>query len=501
MPAGKNPLDEEVKRLKQQLEAKERIIREQAASFTEMEGSLAELSLLIPEGMDSPRPLRRGSLEDMDASHLRAMLREKNEKISLLTSEFDSHRADFRSTIDALEMASTETQRVYEKRESDLMRELRELTERIEDVDGVARQFKQLEELVQELEEGLEDARRGEAEARGEVEFLRGEVERGRSELRREREKASTAASKAAGDTTHRSPRDSREVEQRDDEIRGLKAIIHSLSSGPDLGTANGKDGKPPLQRNGTFPTTESDELNKRQAAIERLEREKKDLQGLVERKAYREEELERKIERLNQGASLDQRNSVVSNAVSDRTAIQEKRSSGREAKDTSQRWQAASPPRRRDHAALSPTFEVESKSSETSTLWCEICETGGHDILNCTNVDGSRNGADGAVQSPAASIRSGRDAVIEGLKRASASSDDADVERILGGGVNGEGDAVQAKKTSFSGGPPAAPLPNLYETGLVAGVGRSEPDPDKWCALCERDGHDVTVCPFEDTL
>ncbi|KAK3065948.1 hypothetical protein LTS18_002207, partial [Coniosporium uncinatum] len=266
-------------------------------------------------------------------------------------------------------MASTETQRVYEKRESDLMRELRELTERIEDVDGVARQFKQLEELVQELEEGLEDARRGEAEARGEVEFLRGEVERGRSELRREREKVSTAASKAAGDNTLLNPRDSREVEQRDDEIRGLKAIIHSLSSGSELGTPNGKESKAPLQRNGSFPSTESHEIGKMQIAIERLEREKKDLQGLVERKAYREEELERKIERLGQGAMLDQRNSVVSNAVSDRTAVQEKRSSGRESKDITQRWQGSSPSRRRDHSALPPMFEVESKSSEASTL------------------------------------------------------------------------------------------------------------------------------------
>lgn len=58
-----------------------------------------------------------------------------------------------------------------------------------EDVESVARQLRQLEEVVQELEEGLEDARRGEAEARGEVEFLRGEVERVRAELRRERER------------------------------------------------------------------------------------------------------------------------------------------------------------------------------------------------------------------------------------------------------------------------------------------------------------------------
>ena len=77
---------------------------------------------------------------------------------------------------------------------------------------------------------------RGEAEARGEVEFLRGEVERGRSELRREREKAAAALKGAEGGVVS-----SREMEQKDDEIRGLKAIVHSLSSNPDGAATNGE--------------------------------------------------------------------------------------------------------------------------------------------------------------------------------------------------------------------------------------------------------------------
>jgi len=137
-----------------------------------------------------------------DLSHLRALLAEKNDKIAHLTAEFDAHRSDFRSTLDTLELASTETERVYERKVEDyearveeleqkveeLMGERGELMSQSEDVDSVARQLKGLEDVVMELEEGLEDARRGEAEARGEVEFLRGEVERVRAELRRERE-------------------------------------------------------------------------------------------------------------------------------------------------------------------------------------------------------------------------------------------------------------------------------------------------------------------------
>ena len=123
-----------------------------------------------------------------EVAQLRAAIQEKNEKIAVLTAEFDTHRADFRSTLDTLELASTETERVYERRVEELLEERRSLMAQSEDVESVAHQLRQLEEVVQELEEGLEDARRGEAEARGEVEFLRGEVERVRAELRRERE-------------------------------------------------------------------------------------------------------------------------------------------------------------------------------------------------------------------------------------------------------------------------------------------------------------------------
>lgn len=126
-----------------------------------------------------------------EINQLRSLLREKNEKIEVLSVEFDSHRADFRNTLDTLESAAAETERVYEKRIEDLQEEIRVLSEQSEDVESVAEQLRQLEDVVQELEEGLEDARRGEAEARGENEFLRGEVERVRAELRREREQNS----------------------------------------------------------------------------------------------------------------------------------------------------------------------------------------------------------------------------------------------------------------------------------------------------------------------
>ena len=382
-PSRSSGQESDVQRLRKKLEDRDRQLRDQATSLAEMESSLAELQSLLPSGQPSPSRSRAGAsaFEDADLAQLRSLLREKNDKISMLTAEFDAHRADFRSTIDTLEMASTETERVYEKRVDDLLQEVRELQEGRDDVESVAQQLKQLEELVQELEEGLEDARRGEAEARGEVEFLRGEVERGRSELRREREKAA-AAIKGAGAAMDgpMSPGGSREVEQRDDEIRGLKAIIHSLSSGPDFGSPRIESNKTPTKVNGV--NHGSDEM---QATLDRLEREKEELRGLIERKSFREEELEREVERLRQES---QRNSLVS----DKT-VREKRSSGRDSRATVVSWREAPQTQQRSSApALEPTLEAESQASTgDGSLWCEFCETGGsHDILSCPKMPSS---------------------------------------------------------------------------------------------------------------
>ncbi|KAH8732786.1 hypothetical protein GQ44DRAFT_600761 [Phaeosphaeriaceae sp. PMI808] len=467
---------DEVQRLTKLLEERDRQLKDQATSLGEMEASLSEIQNLMPEdGMDLGSSF---SGEPSDITQLRALLREKNDKIAMLTSEFDAHRADFRSTIDTLELASTETERVYEKKVEDLQEELREYQSRSEDVETVALQLKQLEELVQELEEGLEDARRGEAEARGEVEFLRGEVERGRSELRREREKAA-AALKGAGamvDGPHTPGQ--REVEQRDDEIRGLKAIIHSLSSG-----VAEEHGRSPLSRQGS--TINPEQLKTAQANTERLEREKEELRGLVERKAFKEEELERELERLRgQLGVVEQRESVISNGMSEHTALQDKPPSVRDSKGTVVNWKES--PQRRDRAAtLDVMPESDGRSSaNSSVLWCEICETGGHDILNCSAMGGD-------VPARDKTTRNGQDAVIHGLRNLSISSD-----RVRPSVLSPAKAPGNAPTTPL-------PIPSFENTNssLVPPKGATVADPDKWCALCESEGHDVTACPNEDAF
>lgn len=510
--------DDELQTLRMKLEERDKQLKEQTASLAEMENSITELQSSMPKhsSVGAMRGSRGSGIDDLDAPQLRAALREKNEKIAMLTADFDAHRADFRSTIDTLELASTETERVYERRVEDLSQEIRELQDRGDDVESVAQQLKQLEELVQELEEGLEDARRGEAEARGEVEFLRGEVERGRSELRREREKAA-AALKGAGAVMEGgiSPNgSSREVEQRDDEIRGLKAIIHSLSRDavPDLGNSKNGNRRMSKQRNSNISQANGhneDQLAEERHAREILEREVKELEGLVDRKTYREEELEQEIERLRSLANAPNKHaSSGSNGFSERTIMPSKRSSGRDSRGIMNEWrEPASPQNHRPsgHLESMPETDCHSTVTDGSNLWCEICETSGHDILTCTNMFVNPNSKDNtprdAPKSSPESQRTGRDVVMEGLKGIAISSAKPDNQHTtsqlspapkMANNHNNAAAAITPRS-------PEAKMPDPTNGDMVAGKASGVVDETKWCALCERDGHESVDCPFDD--
>jgi hypothetical protein len=264
--------------------------------------------------------------------------------------------------------------------------------------------------------------------------------------------------------------------EQRDDEIRGLKAIIHSLSSG-----AAEEHGRPLLSRQGS--AVNPDELKVAQDNAGRLEREAKELRGLVERKTSREEELERELEKLRS----EQRGSIISNGVSEHTATQEKRASEAGSKGSIVNWRET-PQRREVPSPLEPMAESDGRSSANSSqLWCEICETGGHDILNCSAM-----GGDAAPKTNG--TRNGKDVVIEGLRNLSLSSDNARPFALT--------------PSKAPGSAPTAPLPiparhnsSNSNSSLVPPKGAAVADPDKWCALCESEGHDVTACPNEDAF
>ena len=550
---------EEIRRLQSMLDEKDRALGDQATALAEMDRNITELSKLVPGLSDEPQTPRMSRIEEeedlpRDVVSLRSALREKNESIKILTAEFDSNRADFRSTIDTLEMASTETERVYEKRVDELLEEVRNLQDRSEDVESVAQQLKQLEELVQELEEGLEDARRGEAEARGEVEFLRGEVERSRSELRRERERLRTEeqlngfGSPGSVSDRERYEELSGQLDSKEDEIRGLKAIINNLNSAGD--------GKPKANgiRNQAVPTASQDDHNSS------LERQIHDLESLLQKKSALAEDLENENSKLRNSVSLSkfpmpaspfglrsfpQHNSHSRPNSSDNHNRDKHQSSGTVG---SQRTVVLSPSDEKaawqdiEHLSQSPSKyarntddDVESHpdeaaKSETSAssaaLWCEICEESGHDILTCGNMISGNSSNAHSRNTSSNSNNAGMDRPAPLMSRKSNSS------------------LTTTPRTSTQpGAPPLVPPPPLmpttttsstvYDTtydasydnelgertdedkrelkapvegtgdqaGMWAGKQSGVIDPDKWCALCERDGHESVDCPIEDAF
>lgn len=461
--------EEEIERLRCQLEDRDKQLKDQAATLAEMESSFVELQGLI-ENSDVPRP-QRNSLDEKDSVKLRAMLREKNDKIAMLTLEFDAHRADFRSTIDTLELASTETERVYEKRIEELMGEVRELEARNLDVDSVASQLRQLEELVLELEEGLEDARRGEAEARGEAEFLRGEVERTKTELDRARERFGVYGA-PRGDQDN----PSKELEQKEDEIRGLKAIIHSLSRD----SVGDTEELTPTQR----PGSSMNEGEEAKATRVGLERQLSELQTLLDKKSSREEELEQELDALRGGNLGTQRNSTHRSSLRDsRDTVIPTRSLEPRSPEANHKREANH--RRGNTLDTMHESDTYSTATENSTLWCEICETSGHDILTCTNMFGP----EGAKV--ASDIKTDTDVVREGPKsHGSLGGDDAHPAPL----------STKPKSPALAA-PAIKIIPNPMDSGSVAGKESGIMDPEKWCAVCERDGHDSVDCPFEDAF
>lgn len=470
------PTSSESQDLKDQIKGLEKQLLDRDKQLDEQSKTLGDFQKTLEE------------LEGTDSLSIRAQLRERNERILQLTSEFDGHRADFRSTLDTLEIAASETERVYEQRLDELLQQNKELQDRGEDVEIVAQQLKQLEELVSELEEGLEDARRGEAEARAEVEFLRGEVERTKLELKKERDNLAYALKD--GHPTSDGPRGLYELDQKDDEIRGLKAIIHSLSRGNPNAAG--------LNENGT-----GENQNDQSELLAQLEHQLREAEGTTERKETQIEELERELQELrmsgNEGrnrsstvtltsskhkpsnsGNISASNVNSAHRLSDRTVV------------PSNEWHDAPSEPRQHHRGVSnssqsrlETMHESERSSDDDTMWCEICETGGHDILNCTSMFGSGQDAPNGpkkaevpvtkpadehaapVQTNASGVyahgtaqKTGRDVVLEGLR-----------------GIGGMGSSM-------------AP---------VAGKSSGVIDDSKWCALCERDGHESIDCPFDE--
>jgi len=329
-----------------------------------MEVSFGELQASLSASHARPSAASPSASADTDVvSALEAQLADKNDKLAALTADFDAHRADFRSTIDTLELASSETERVYERRVDELSAQLAAQAERGEELESVAIQLKQLEELVAELEDGLEDARRGEADARGETAFLREELERARAE-------AATAAGRRSGDG-------GREVEKRDDEIRGLKAIIHSLGAESDARQADRASEERAATELASL-AEEVEELRRDKARldeeVDELRRDKAELQELLDDRA-REEDGDDDDDRHESEEDLDAPSAATAHASAPARADAH-----------------AAPPSPPLPADDEPVYDAEGtgpapgKASRRidMTKWCALCERDGHESVDC---------------------------------------------------------------------------------------------------------------------
>ena len=509
---------EELNSLRSQLQDRDRQLEAYAADLEEMRNSVAELQTATTKHNSTIiRSSRGSSIEDLDAASLRTLVREKNERITALTHDFDTHRAEFRDTIDILEHTSDETNRHYEERISTLENELRGHTNRDVDVESVAQQFMVLEKHVEELEEGLEDSRRGESEARAEVEHLRGEVERGKAELRREREKAA-AVQKGFGDGTS-DARWQREISHRDNEINGLKAIIHSLSR-----DASSKSPSSPRSsrrskhnsRNQTNGYTDAQIAEERQIR-ERLQREVKGLEDLVNRKTFREDELEREIQRLRERNS---KLSSISNGATERAIIDRNHhhyipnnapfdDEQHQPNSLQQNRQTQHPQRTASNADSDGDHST--AMTDSSTPWCEMCEAAGHDILHC-NLMGSQQAApsstfpkndSGAAQPSRTFNTKHTDLTLKPHLNDFPAPLSPARSPVLGNSKEKEewGPAAATTPKQQQQPPAARAKPNPLDNGMVAGKESGVIDESKWCALCERDGHGSVDCPFDDDV
>jgi hypothetical protein len=87
---------------------------------------------------------------------------------------------------------------------------------------------------------------------------------------------------------------------------------------------------------------------------------------------------------------------------------------------------------------------------------------------------------------------RDERDTTHEDLKPLTPTGDEVIHPAVLTPGI---------PKEEPASAPAVRIVPNPLESGPVAGKESGILDPEKWCAICERDGHDSVDCPFEDAF
>ena len=156
------------------------------------------------------------------------------------------------------------------------------------------------------------------------------------------------------------------------EEVKGLKVIIEQLTrENVQVESENRRLKAKVSDGGGATATSGEGALRDRLEAAERerdhLRSEMSELENLLESKIFREEELERDLERLRGGHT----STPPLRRKSSRTIL---------------RHSATPPP-----STSPPPPPVSESTTVNENLWCEICEEKGHDILGCKAVFGDK--------------------------------------------------------------------------------------------------------------
>jgi len=452
-----------------------------------MESALTELQAAVDANTvngheNGSRDVNTGSEDSAaEVTRLRALLDEKNDRIASLTAEFDSNRRDFRETITALESASSETERVYEAKlrqvsqdadelrasHDDLAARDKEFAGSREEMETVAEQLSQLEELVQDLEEGLDDSRRNEAEAKRRVEELEGEVERARLALEQERSRH-TASSSTTNDnnTTAQLQQEKEDLEaelqRRDDELKELGATFRQLELN--------------AREHDIRSSEKVEELVTLRTSLQSLEQQNRDLTG--ENDALQEEledAKQRHADLLHSSRDRDRSyHSPTRTPLTSATLPQFGRDSPH----------AMASILNSRHVRGSTETSGAADLDGSNSLYCDLCEEEGHDVLSCTAA---------AETSTHSSPRASHDNSEVDHDKHHHNDDFLSSQNLppLGNGSQHEKKAEPAPSVVYD--------PN--DTGPAPGKQSGKIDTNRWCAFCERSGHESLDCPFEEEL
>ena len=168
------------------------------------------------------------------------------------------------------------------------------------------------------------------------------------------------------------------------------------------------------------------------------------------------------------------------------------------------------SPANQTFHDAVSTGADTDIDDDDASEApFCDICNEPGHDVLSCTKIDGTDTvQKTQGLDSEESRHKSHPSAQVPPLALGSSS---AVKSTANGSPFPPRGASLEASKS------PASVMKSESKEGiprkLASGIDLKALAPDapapgkssgrvdmtRWCALCERDGHESVDCPFEE--